>query len=311
MPGEKMYNTPVPNFFIVGAAKSGTTSLSFYLEQHPEVFISPLKEPYFFSSQFKDKDLPPGGIGDDWPRNFVINNLDEYLSLFRHAKNEKAIGEATAGYLYYYKRAIPKMKQLFGDVKILIILRNPVSRAFSAYKHLVRDMRETKSFEDALELEEYRKQNNWEYLWHLTSLGYYHDQVKAYLENFSQVKVLFFEDIIKNPQELMKEVFRFLDVDPNFKIDTEGTFNPSGIPRSKIMRWLTRPSGLKALVYKGLTLLGIKDSDLSKGIEVLRGSEREQLKMSDLTKKKLQKLYRPEIEKLENLLDKDLKHWLT
>ena len=114
----------LPNFLIVGAAKSGTTSLYRYLQQHPDIFMSQKKEPKFFSSQFLK--FPFVGPGDQNMELSICKTFDKYESLFKYADNIKAVGEASADNLYYYTHAIPLIKKYLGNVKILIILRNPI-----------------------------------------------------------------------------------------------------------------------------------------------------------------------------------------
>ena len=111
----------LPNFFIVGAAKSGTTSLAEYLKQHPEIFMSEFKEPHYF--------LPEGAMASNY-----YGTWDNYMSLFKDVRNEKAIGEASTGYLYYPESARMIINRI-PDAKIIISLRNPVEMAFSLYQH--------------------------------------------------------------------------------------------------------------------------------------------------------------------------------
>lgn len=145
----------VPNFFIVGAAKSGTTSLYHYLKQHPEIYMSPVKEPKYFLASINK--FPHNGPGDIEVDKKIIRTWDEYLKLFSNASVEKCIGEASCGYLYYCELVAPSIKRISPEAKIIIVLRNPVERAFSAYCYLFREGRETLSFEEALKIEEERK----------------------------------------------------------------------------------------------------------------------------------------------------------
>ncbi len=187
---KSLNNIKLPNFLIVGAAKSGTTALYHYLSQHPEIYMSPLKEPKFITSNFLK--FPFQGPGDNEVEKMIVKSFDRYCDLFKGVKNEKAIGEASADNLYYYEQAIFYIKKYIGNPKIIIILRNPIERAYSAYLHLVRDERETLSFKEALAEEEKRRKQNWEFIWFYKNVGFYFNQVKAYLENFTQVKVYFY-----------------------------------------------------------------------------------------------------------------------
>ena len=141
----------LPNFLLVGAAKCGTSSLHKYLDQHPEIFMSKHKEPRFISSQATP--FPLNGPGDHKVEAWYVKNYDDYEKLFEGAGEYPAVGESSADTLYFYKGTIPVIKKYLGDPKIVIMLRNPVKRAFSAYQHLVRDLREDLSFEEGLERE--------------------------------------------------------------------------------------------------------------------------------------------------------------
>ena len=144
----------LPNFLIVGAAKAGTTSLFEYLGEHPQIFTPAKKEPKFFS--YGCYPSPLKGPGDDLVESQIVKNFDEYKKLFDNSDAYPLRGEASPDSLYYWNGAIPKIKKILGDVKIIIMIRNPANRAFSNYMHLIRDGRETLNFEAALDAEEYR-----------------------------------------------------------------------------------------------------------------------------------------------------------
>lgn len=141
----------LPNFLIVGASKSGTSSIYHYLKQHPDIFFSnKQKEGRYFSKMEGDFQDP----GDSKIDATITKNLEQYQLLFDAYKNEKAIGDISPEYLYFYEKAIPQIKKDLGDIaKIIIILRSPVERAFSGFTHLKRDNRESLTFEEGLSLE--------------------------------------------------------------------------------------------------------------------------------------------------------------
>jgi hypothetical protein len=210
--------TNLPNFLLVGAAKSGTTSLYYYLKQHPEVYLSEIKECKFFSRMTGNYKGP----GDEEDLNKqIIKTLDDYKLLFTNVNHEKAIGDISPDYLYYYGESVKNIKTILGDnVKIIVILRNPVERAYSKYLHNVRECFETLSFEEALNEENARKRKNWGWGWYHTSTGFYYKQVKAYLDNFNQVKVYLYEDLKNDSPKLMKNIYEFLGTDVSYKPDT-------------------------------------------------------------------------------------------
>ncbi len=301
----------LPNFLIVGAAKAGTTSLSYYLKQHPEIYISPVKEPKFFTAQFLN--FPLRGIGDNLVEKHIIKTFDGYKKLFRWATPQrKAIGEASVDNLYYHKDAIPQIKKYLGNPKIIIILRNPVYRAFSAYTHLVRDGREYLSFEEGLEAEKQRMMENWEFMWYYKDVGLYYEQVKDYLDNFSDVKIFLTEDLEKKALEVVRDIFRFLEVDESFIPDTTVKYNVSGIPKKKIYAKVSRHlNTLGSFLERGVNYLFPK-----KGIKVvgffekIRAKEVERPKMLESTKISLIEFYKTDILKTQDLIGRDLSNWL-
>jgi len=301
-------NIRLPNFLIVGAAKCGTTSIAGYLAQHPEVYLSPVKEPKFFTAQFVQ--FPLRGPGDSFVENFTAKTFDEYQRLFRPVCGEKAVGEASADYLYFYAKVIPLIKKYLGEVKIIIVLRNPVDRAFSAYKNLLRDARETLSFEAALQQEADRRGNGYEYLWRYLDLGFYCEQVKAYLESFRQVKILVLEHFPRGSLELLKTIFEFLEVNTAFTPRRQRMLNVSGRPRIQWVQRLFKPTGFKGKAYKLLAMNGFTVDRLMQAVELLRGFNLEPIRMKPDTRRRLREEYSSDVRKLQQLLDADLSCWL-
>lgn len=301
----------LPNFLIVGAAKSGTTSLSYYLKQHEQIYISPVKEPKFFTSAFLN--FPLKGIGDNVVEKHIIKNFEDYKSLFKWATPQrKAIGEASVDNLYYHENAIKQIKKYLGDPKIIIVLRNPISRAFSAYTHLVRDGRETLSFEKGLELEQERMKNNWEFMWFYKNVGLYHEQVKDYLESFSNVKIYLMEDLENKPLDVIKDIFVFLDVDDEFIPDVSVKYNVSGIPKRKIYGKISKNlNSIGSFLEKRINYLFPKKGIKVVGIfETLRSKEIRKPNMKKETHDLLVDFYRDDILKTQKLIGRDLSNWL-
>ncbi len=207
-----------PNFFIVGVAKAGTTSLASWLRQHPDVFIPSLKEPRYFSH-----DLADPGIHN------VVRTKAAYLALFAKAQNYKARGEASTSYFTHWRYVPERIKKVIPEAKIIIILRDPVERAYSAYLMLVRGGRETLPFFEAVRKSPFASR-------YCTT---YAEPIRKYLEVFGRerVLILMFEDLKKNPYGLLKDVARFLGIDEepmmNVNLSVE---NPGGVPRGRVSR---------------------------------------------------------------------------
>ncbi len=201
-----------PNFFILGSAKSGTTSLYYYLKQHPSIFLSEIKEPTFFCENFQ-----------------VIKNPITYFELFDNVTNEKCIGEASHTYMSDPKS--PKiLKTLFPNAKFILILRNPAERAYSLYNHMRRHgFEKVSSFRKALNIEDKRfssakfKDNNPQSFWNFMYFhsGLYGEQLERYFSLFNkkQFYILTLDELSKNFDNKIKEIFEFLDVDKTYKIE--------------------------------------------------------------------------------------------
>jgi len=300
----------LPNFLIVGAQKSGTTSLYIYLKEHPEVFMPErLKEPRFFVAPiFKkiDRNQP---LWISFMNNTMFE-LHDYLKLFEKIQKEKAIGESTTAYLYYYKVAIELIKEYLGDIKIIISLRNPIDRAFSAYLHLRRENFENISFEEALKKENTRKGLNWVPIYYFTSIGFYYHQVKAYLDNFDQVKIVLFDDLKKDTLGLVKDIYKFLGVNPSFTPDVSVRYNVTGIPKNKFIHKFLKESNILKSIIKPVVKTIIPQGERRKIIEKIKMKNLQKPQMKPETRKYLKNLYREDILKLQDLIKRDLSSWL-
>lgn len=294
----------LPNFLIVGAAKSGTTSFDRYLSDHPDIYIPPKKEAHYFSTP----DFPPlfRGPGDDGMNLYTIRNRTEYEQLFNCVRHEKAIGESSVFYLYYPGTA-KRIYSEIPDAKIIILLRNPVQRAYSAYMHLIRDERETLCFEESLKTEQERKTGDFEPMWLYHELGLYAKQVKQYLDVFGrrQVKVILFEEFIRNPESQLKDVFHFLEIDSDVHIDTSVQHNESGRPKSRwIYNFISKPNVAKEFL-KPLVPPAIRERV---GIRA-KSMVLERESMNPQTYEALMDYFTTDIMKLETLLNRDLSIW--
>lgn len=294
----------LPNFLIVGAAKSGTSSLDRYLSQHPDIYIPPKKEAHYFSIP----DFPPvfTGPGDEGMNLYTIRDDTEYERLFDGVTHQKAVGESSVFYLYYPGTA-SRIHSKIPAAKIIILLRNPVDRAFSAYMHLIRDSRETLSFEESLAHEEQRKAMGYEPMWLYRDLGLYSRQVKRYFDLFGrqQVKVMLFEEFIGDIQGGVKDVLRFLELDPNVRIDTTIQHNESGQPKYRLLYdFISKPNGLKELI-KPLFPTAVRER---LGIRA-KSLVLEKVSMVPSTRNELAAYFAADIADLELLLDRDLSIW--
>lgn len=299
----------LPNFFLVGAAKSGTTAVHVYLIQHPEIYMSVLKEPKYLS--ISANQFPHNGPGDKKVDDRIIKSRDEYLSLFKDAENEKVIGESSADYLYFYKSVIPSIKTICPHPKILIMLRNPVDRAYSAYRHMLMDERENLSFEKALKSEDARMRENYEFIWYYKDVGFYYEQVKHYIDSFGagNVKIVLYEDFVSDPINIMKDIYRFIEVDEGFTPNTAVKYNVGPAVRNESLEeFLVKYDNPVKKVLRPILLNTIGKRYTEALVNYF--NRRNKFSMKPKTRKRLIELYRDDILKLEGLIDRDLSGWL-
>lgn len=301
--------TSLPNFLVVGAAKSGTSALHIHLQEHPEIYLPKKedKELRFFS------DMPNfQGPGDEHVNAKITKTIEEYSKHFSNVTHEKAIGEISNDYLYYYEKSIKNIKKYLPEpTRIIIVLRNPVDRAYSNYIFFRLDGRETLSFKKACEKENDRLAQNWEWNWGYKNAGLYFKQVKAYLEHFDHVEICLFEELFQDNKKCLRDIYTFLEVDPFFTPKCfNQKFNASGVPKNKILHsLLVRNDDQKSILRNFFkTLLPTKQRQTFKRLLMNRNLQKPPMHLE--TRDSLTRYYREDIMKLQNLLQKDLSHWL-
>jgi hypothetical protein len=191
----------LPTFFVIGAARAGTTSLHYYLSLHPQIQMSAMKEPHFFAGD-------PGSIPFGGPR---VDNLDDYRKLFDPRVPVR--GEASPSYAAYPRRlGVPaRIKELVPDARFIYLVRDPIGRTLSHYQHAVavdgerRDLAEALGDLDPANL----------YL----CASRYATQLEQYLAHFPAERILIVEqgDLRKARSDTMHRIFAFLDVASDFE----------------------------------------------------------------------------------------------
>jgi hypothetical protein len=291
-----------PNLLIIGAAKSGTTSLHNYLNQHPDIFMSAHKEPHFLINNDIGVNRIPNGIYD----------YDEYIDLFKEKQDYKYRGESSTMYLQFPDFTIKNIKKYLDNIKIIIMLRNPVERAFSGYQHVKRYNRmERLDFNQAIDECESRYRNNLNMTpaSRYINIGLYYNMVRKFQLNFDkEVHVIIYDDFINDTKKELSKVFDFLDVD-SVSIDVDKKYMVGG--------WQWKSGFLKSLLIKKTFLnhfirLVFPFKRLRRFIreKIITLLSTEVKKMDDRTRVKLQNLYTGDISKLSNLLDRDLNFWI-
>jgi len=294
----------LPNFLIVGAVKSGTTSLYNYIRQHPQVCMPELKEPDFFV--------------DEAPRS--VKTLEEYQSLFSGCSSAVAVGEASVKYLAA-PEAPERIMRLLGKVRIIMVLRNPVDAAYSLWGMMHYEYgQEPLSFSEALQQEDRRmadpefreKCGNWPgNFFYFNRLKYY-GQVRGYIDLFGPdyVRVLLFEDLVKDPVNVCGEVFQFLGIDRGFTPDIEKHNVSASFRFRTLQAFLVRPHPVLEDAYRRMParLKDLLYTLLQKAYALNRKTvKREPLDRG--LREELAARYKDDILELEKLIGRDLSSW--
>ena len=290
----------LPNFLVIGAGRSGTTSLHHYLQEHPDVYIPAVKSPSHFYCC--------GGEHQATPDYFVPDPAD-YEALFDGVRNETAIGEVSPAYLATV-HAASRIAERLPHVKLVGLLRHPVDRVFARFVGRCRDGLEHRTnfadvMQDELKAPLVRDEAAGTYL----AAGFVSHFLASYLNRFSsdQIRLHLFEDFQRDPAGLLRNIYAFLDVDPAFVPDVSRRHNQSGgVVRNPLLRraWVgsaslrerVRPC-VPAAVRDRLFRLVTRNLD--------------PVRLDPGLRAELTELYREDIERLSVMLNRDLSHWLT
>ena len=297
-----------PNFLVLGAAKSGTTSLYAYLDTHPDVFFSSPKEPVFFEAEYER------GLAYYWQR------------YFEGWSGQHAIGEARS-YNLYLPYVPQRIAETLDGPRLIAVLREPGARAYSHWWHRVTRRIEKLSFEEALEENQreleagirfegeegaraWRKglTRNLTVASHATylDLGFYAEQLRRYLELFpaQNLKVVLFEDLAEDPVAVTREMWRFLGVDPDVELSNTEAHNPAhDVMETAAWTHLTQINkklGYSRLLPRGLRRLGRR---------LLTGRPAERPAMRSETRSFLHEYFAARNRDLESLIERDLSAW--
>jgi Sulfotransferase family len=290
----------MPNFLVVGAMKSGTTALYYYLEQHPQIYMSPVKEPDFFCLEGQ-KDADANSVTD----------IEAYRDLFKGVSDERAFGEASHCYLYE-PGAVDRIRHYVPEARFIAILRNPIDRAYSHYLHMVRNGTEpVADFAQALREEEIGAHPGRTFQDYI-GVGLYHGQLKRYFDTFGRhrIRVYLYEDLSNAPLGTLRDAFRFLGVDDTFVPDVSLRRNVSGEPKHKSLdRFLQRPNPVKR-VLKLYLPAGLRWR-LSEVVDTLKTRNLTQpAPLPREVRQQLIEVYREDVRNLAGLIDRDLSGWL-
>lgn len=330
---KKLSKGRLPNFIIIGAAKSGTTTLHSYLSMHPDVTVGDTNEVYF------DDPKEPQFFAID---SIYGKGLDYYSKLFSSAGENQICGEASTCYtLYpYFPQVASRISSAIPNVKLIYIMRNPVERAYSFYVQLIKNYQKatgnyhiSRTFEECIFPEQFptraARDDFFAYFdaylvdepGIFLEAGKYYTQIMQYLEYFERDQILFlmFDQLIQNPDSVLKNVCNFLAIDPGFcfvrkeKVamniskdhfdDTNKILLIDSFKKNIFTRHIEIffPKKIKRKIIDTI----VNTSIIRKKYDSIPG------KMLLSTRSYLIDYYSDEIKNLENLLDKDLTDWLS
>jgi hypothetical protein len=296
----------LPNFLIIGAPKCGTTSVYHYLRQHPDVFMPDRKEPKFFAYE---GGMPLFNSPDGGERDTVVTSIEAYRALFDGVTTERAVGEASTTYLYW-PDAVHRIHRYLPNPKLIAILRNPVERAYSNFLHQRRWGREpVGDFAAALRAEPERIAQNWGPFWHYLAQGRYRSQLERYHRVFERksIRVYLYDDLVRDPLALLRDIFRFLEVDDAFVPDVSLRYQVSSQQRVPSLGRLVRSKSRFKVALRPLL------PDPLRRFLIEREAKWNHLPGPTIDARLHRRLieeHTDEISKLAALLDKDLSSWL-
>lgn len=296
--------TRIANLVVVGAPKCGTTSLYHYLKQHPELYLPARKELHYFSREQLARDT--AGPGDRSVLDRLCADRAAYEAEFAAAESQPILGDISPSY-FDFAEVAGAMREELGPARVVILLRDPIAKAFSQYMHLVRDGRETLDFYQALQAEADRTAKGWAMIWRYAASTMYAWRVRSYLDAFGpdRVRIYLFEEFIREPQAMLTDLWRFLDV-ADVQPDTSKSFNASSRPRSRLLASMVSKRSPFAALARAVVPGAVRDR-LSEGIRRLNAGRKGQV--DERSRAFLRERFAADVRETEALLGRRLE-WL-
>jgi hypothetical protein len=308
----------LPNFILAGAPTSGTTSLHHYLSQHPQVFMSPVKEPTFFASADmlarddflrvikRDQaglkaylDGPQARPGRYW-----VTEWNDYVRLFRNARDQIAIGEGSVSYIWL-PSAAPAIQTKLPGVKLIFMLRDPADRLFSWYLMRLR-AEPNLTLGDQLRREMQEGDPGATGLLRQLDGGMYSRHLRRFLDLFprDQVRIYLYDDYRADARAVLRDVFAFLEVNPDQPIDLSYRHNETMLPRFPALH------GLRRHVFGDFTVTQWLPAALQHTLQGFYNRPRGHQAMDPDNRRLVIDYYRDEILRTQDLIGRDLSAWL-
>ena len=297
----------LPDFLILGAAKSGTTALYEYLMQHPQVFMSTPKEPHYWALGEAPLTFTDPGDGQRIRRRAILDR-PSYEALFARATPGQVCGEASVSSLYYERTAARIAAEMPG-ARLIAMLRQPADRAYSGYHFMAMRGYERLPLADALAAEPQRRADGWHHMWHYRHMGMYADQIARFQAHFpaEQLRVVVYDDFARDPQAVLRDVFEFIGVDPTFQPGRVPRPHPSGAPRRRLTAQLvSRPNVLRSTVRR------VIPRSMRSGLRSrLLDASVQRVPIDPAVRNELTAGFADDIGRLQELIGRDLSAWLT
>ena len=301
---------PLPDFLVVGAAKSGTVSLYHYLGQHPQIYMCPRNEPNFFALDGFHVDAHFQGPGDRATlERHCIRDRNAYEALFAAVQPGQRLGESSPLYLYS-AHAAQRIHHYLPRARLIALLRHPAGRAHANYRHYrIAGLEPLARFEEALAAEPERMRQGWGPwpFWAYRDAGNYDVQLQRYYDLFDpgQILVCFYEELRDDAVALLQKLYDFVGVDSTFVPDTSVRHNVGNRLRSRgLHRLMTQPNPVKRALNRLLP------SPLRTALrERLRRANEQRLPFDPALRRQLTRDYTPSIKRLQELTGHDLRHW--
>ena len=291
----------LPNFLIVGVQKAGTTSIYNYLQEHPQVYMSRVKETNFLEKDWEN--MPP----EQQNKNGIVT-LEKYCELFADVKDEIAIGEASPNYLFHYESSAARIKKYVPNAKLIVVLRNPTERAYSDHLMHVRDAIGYRSLSEQIQHSSHKS--------FILRKGFYYVPLKYYFEQFGQeqIKIFFYDDLCDNSQKFMQSMYQYIGVNDCFVPNTARKAQVAKIPKNKtINNLLNRKNILRNTTANILkTVMPVETRQkLRDRLINLNSKTKKAVSLSAEERQQLIELYREDILQLQDLVGRDLSKWLV